>query len=112
MLSATGKPFIVTGTYTVTDQQIERLNSRRIRLGVKLDPSQVEDFIRRVEDLKDRLGERGNLVAFPTTAKVLDEAKRALYVGLVKEGWGHNEICGDRRRQGLFGADLNRTLSE
>jgi hypothetical protein len=108
MLSTGSKPFVVTGDYKIVDSMVERLNSRGVLLGVDLDPQKVEDFVKRVEETKKRLGERKRLFAYLTSVKGLDEAKKPLYIGLIDRGWAHSEIYGGREHRGLVGgANLN-----
>jgi hypothetical protein len=110
MLSAASKPFMITGNYDITHAMVDRLNSRGVQLGVDLDPQQVGDFITRLEQARQQLGERRNLVAFLTSTKGLDEAKQPLYLGLIDRGWAHNEICGGREHGGLVGGGNLSTL--
>ena len=100
MLSAVTKPFVVTGNYSIPDEVIDRVLSRGVLFGVDLDPLKVEDFITRLEQIKERLGERTALRAFLTATKGLEEARRPLYMALIKKGWAHTEICGKRGRPG------------
>ena len=108
VLSAATKPFVVTGDYEIPDDLAERLNSSGVLFGVNLDPKVVPEFIDRVEKIKSQLGERKNLFAYLTGAEGLDDAKTALYLGLIDKGWAHNEIVGGREHGGLMGgASLN-----
>jgi hypothetical protein len=100
--SAATKPFIVTGEYTIPESLVDRLNSRGVMLGINFDPQKVSEFLVRVEESKLRLGQRKNLFAFVTSTEGLEEAKKAVYMGLLDRGWAHNEICGTREIDGLF----------
>lgn len=102
MTSTATKPFIVTGDYTIPESLVDRLNSRGVMLGINFDPKKVSDFLVRVEEAKLRLGQRKNLFAFVTSTEGLEEAKQAVYLGLLDRGWAHNEICGTRDTDGLF----------
>jgi hypothetical protein len=103
LLSAASRPFIITGDYHITDAMVDRLNSRGVLLGIDFDPQEVGDFITRLEEAKNQLGERRNLFVFLTATKGLDEAKRPLYLGLIDRGWTPSEICGGREHRGLVG---------
>jgi hypothetical protein len=103
LLSAASKPFIITGDYQITYDLAERLNSRGVHLGVNLDPQKLDDFLTRLENARNLLGERRNLFAFLTAAEGLEEAKQPLYLRLIDRGWTHSEICGGRENRGLLG---------
>ena len=110
MLAAASKPFIITGDYLITDRMVDRLNARGVVLGVDLNPKKPVDFVSRVEELKNQLGERRNLFAYLTSKDGLDDAKRSLYLRLIDRGWVHNEICGSREHHGLTGGASMATL--
>ena len=110
MVYAATKPFVVTGDYDVSPSLVDQLNSRGVMLGVNFDPKQVPEFINRVEELKNLLGQRKNLFAFVTSTEGLEDAKRPVYMGLTDRGWGHNEICGSQDSEGLFGSGRFRSL--
>ena len=112
MLSATAKPFIITGDYEITYPMVDRFNSMGVRLGIDLDPQKAEDFITRVEKARKQLGERRNLFAFLTSTEGLEKAKRPLYLGFIDRGWTHNEICGGKDHRGLLGGANLNTLGE
>jgi len=65
-----------------------------------------------VEALKSALGQRQNLFAYVTIADGLDEAKPALYLGLLDKGWARNEITGTREQRGLMGGAALSTLGK
>lgn len=111
LLSAATEPFIITGHFAITDELVERLNQREVRIGIDLDPKNVEDFLTRLENVRKRLGERRNLFAYLTSIDGLNEARRPLYLGLVDRGWSHNEISGGREQRGLLsGGSLDSLL--
>jgi hypothetical protein len=112
-LSAVSKPFVITGPFEITDELVDRLNQREVRIGIDLDPRKVEGFLARLEKTFKRLGERKNLFAYLTSMDGLNEAKRPLYLGLVDRGWSHNEITGGREQRGLLsGGSLDSLLSK
>ena len=45
LLSATSKPFLITGQFEITDELVEPLHQRDVRLGIDLDPKNVQDFL-------------------------------------------------------------------
>ena len=58
--------------------------------------------------MKLLLGDTDNLVLSVTTEEGMDEAKTALYMGLIEKGWAHLDIAGDRRAGGgITGGNLN-----
>lgn len=107
-LSAASRPFVVTGDYTLTDSMAERVASKGILLGVDLDPAAVDACLARLEALKDLVGRRDLLFVFPSSTEGLEEARRPLYLGLVKQGWAYREISGGgSRTSGILGGNLN-----
>ncbi len=53
------------------------------------------------------LGDTDNLALSVTTDEGMDEAKTALYMGLIEKGWEHAEIAGERRAGGgIAGGNL------
>jgi hypothetical protein len=107
MLAAASKPFIVSGDYSITSSMASQINSKGAVLAVTMDPSDVETCISDLEGLKLQLGDTDNLVLNVTTEEGMDEAKSALYMGLLDAGWEHLEIAGDRRAGGgITGSNL------
>jgi hypothetical protein len=112
LLSVATEPFIITGQFEIPDELVDRLNQREVRIGIDLDPKNIEAFLTRLEKMRKRLGERKNLFAYLTSIDGLNEAKRPLYLGLVDRGWSHNEISGGREHRGLLGGgNLDSLLS-
>ena len=110
MLSAASKAFIITGEYEIPEKLVDRLNSRGVRFGVNCDPKDIDGFLTRLEAVKSRLRERGNLFLFLTATEGLDEAKSSLYLGLLDKGWTRNEISGNREHRGLIGGGTLNTI--
>ena len=106
-LSAAGKPFLVTGKYVLDESRADRVVQKGVLLGVDLDPKKVDEFLVRVNEVKNQLGKRELLVISLTSTEGLDEAKRPLYLGLLEQGWAPREIRGTRRRAGgITGGNL------
>jgi len=107
MLALASKPFIVTGDYTVTPAMVDQINQKGVIVAVTMDPSDVGTTISDLEGLKLRLGDTDNMVLSITTDRGMDEAKTALYLGLIERGWEHLDIAGDRRAGGgIIGGNL------
>ncbi|MFC1662376.1 M28 family peptidase, partial [Gemmatimonadota bacterium] len=107
LLAVSSKPFIVTGDYLLTSSMAPQINERGVILGIEMNPSDVAATISELEDMKVRLGDTDNLVLSVTTEEGLEEAKKALYLGLIDRGWEHLEIAGDRRAGGgIAGGNL------
>lgn len=96
MLNAASKPFIITGTYTISDAMVSSINEKRVLLGINFDPADVSGCIARLEAAKTQLGDTDNLVLFVTSTDGMDDAKEPFYMGLIKKGWSHAEIVGER----------------
>jgi hypothetical protein len=97
MLRSATRPFIVTGYYHLTDRLCELINEKKVLLGVKFDPKDVEGCVERLVKAKAALGDSDNLVLYVMSTEGLDEAKKDLYVRLIKKGWKPEEIGGPRR---------------
>ncbi len=97
MLRCATRPFIVTGYYQLTDRLCELINEKKVLLAVKFDPKDVEGCVERLEKAKAALGDSDNLVLYVTSTEDLDEAKKDLYVRLIKKGWKPEEIGSSRR---------------
>ncbi len=107
MLTLASKPFIVSGDYTVTPAMVDQINQKGVILAVAMDPSDVATTISDLEGLKLQLGDTNNLVLSVTTEAGMEEAKSALYMGLIESGWEHFDIAGDRRAGGgIVGGNL------
>jgi hypothetical protein len=107
MLDLASKPFIVTGDFTVTPAMVDQINQKGVIVAVTMDPSEVATTISDLEGLKLQFGDTNNLALSVTTEEGMDEAKTALYMGLIKSGWEHLDIAGDRRAGGgITGGNL------
>ena len=93
-LSAAEKPFVVVGTYNLSDSAKTLAVSKKVVLSVDFDPNDVEGSIQKADQAKKLLGGATNLVAFvKSTDKINDlDTKRAFYFGLIKKGWTANDI--------------------
>ncbi|MBN2182450.1 MAG: M20/M25/M40 family metallo-hydrolase [Sedimentisphaerales bacterium] len=102
VLANATRPFIVTGFYLLDPQTYEQINKKKVILGVKFDPADVDGCIERLEKGKAALGDTDNLVLYVTSTENLDDVKRDLYMRLMKNGWKSEEIggAGGRRRRG------------
>ncbi|KPK77689.1 MAG: hypothetical protein AMJ79_02495 [Phycisphaerae bacterium SM23_30] len=106
VLSAATRPFIITGTYTISEEMFDPVNEKSVLLGINFDPEEVEDCVDRLENAKECLGDADNLVLFVTTTAGLEEAREPLYMGLIDKGWQANEIGGGGDRRGGGGAGI------
>jgi len=97
MLRGASRPFIITGYYHLTDRLCELINEKKVLLGVKFDPRDVEGCVERLEKAKAALGDSDNLVLYLTSTEGLDEAKKDLYIRLIRKGWKAEEIGSSRR---------------
>ena len=93
-LSAAEKPFVVVGTYKLSDSAKTLAVSKKVVLSVDFDPNDVEGSIQKADEAKKLIGAATNLVAFvKSTDKINDlDTKRAFYFGLIKKGWKVEEI--------------------
>jgi hypothetical protein len=108
VLAAATRPFIVSGSYEVTPAMAAAINEKGVILAVPMDPANVGRTIARLEELKALLGDTDNFVLSVTSEAGMDQAKTALYLGLLDKGWTPAEIAGDRRAGGgIAGAALS-----
>lgn len=117
VLLATRRPFIVTGFYLLDPLTYDTINKRNILLAVEFDPARVDDCAERLQTVRTALGDTDNLVLSVTSNYNLDEAKQALYLKLIEQGWEPEEIGNDRaanprgrRDRGISGHNLNALL--
>lgn len=110
MLIVATKPFIISGNYTITEEMFDAINSKKVLLGINLDPANIDDCIARLENAKECLGDADNLVLSPLIVEELDQAKIDIYLGLLKKGWEVDEI--GSRSSGIFGGNLSTLSSE
>jgi len=110
MLSLASKPFIISGNYTVTEEMFDLINSKKVLLGINLDPDNIEDCIGRLDNAKECLGDADNLVLSPLLMENLDQAKIDIYLGLLEKGWEVDEI--GSRSTGIFGGNLSTLNNE
>jgi hypothetical protein len=110
VLSAATRPFIVTGFYLLDPQTYEQINKKKVILGVKFDPEDVNGCVERLEKAKAALGDTDNLVLCVSSTEGLDQAKQDLYMALMKKGWKAEEVGSAggrfRRGRGMFGKGI------
>ena len=100
VLGAATKPFLVTGEYAIGAEMVDAINEKQVVLGITFDPNKVEESVVQLDGAKAMLGDVDNLFLSLTTNDGVDEAKVALYMGLIEKGWTHEEIAGARRGGG------------
>jgi hypothetical protein len=93
-LNAAEKPFVVSGTYNLSDSAKTLAVSKKVVLSVDFDPADVEGSIEKADRAKKLVGTATNLIAFvKSTDKINDlDFKRAFYFGLIKKGWKVEDI--------------------
>jgi hypothetical protein len=107
MLTLASEPFIVSGDFFVTPALAGPINEKGVILVVTMDPADVEACLSELEGLRLQLGDTDNLALSVTTDRGMEEAKTALYLGLIERGWEHLEIAGSRRAGGgIAGGNL------
>jgi hypothetical protein len=100
VLGAANRPFLVTGEYTIGAGMVDAINEKQVVLGVTFDPTRVDDCVVQLDGTKAMLGDVDNICLCVTTMDGMDEAKVALYMGLIEKDWTHEEIAGARRAGG------------
>jgi hypothetical protein len=97
VLAAASRSFMVSGFYLLDPSTYHMINEKQVLLAVKFDPDDVAGCASRLEEIKAALGDTDNLILSVTSTNKLDEAKQALYVRLIKNGWTAEEIGSSRR---------------
>jgi hypothetical protein len=94
VLDATAKPFMVTvtGSTPVEAALIARMNQKNALLAIECIPAEVQGCVNRLEDARKQFGDKDNLLLLFSTGEKIDEAKKSLYMSLVKNGWTKDEI--------------------
>ncbi len=113
MLNSAVRPFLITGFYRPKQRLYDQIREKKALLGVRFDPKDVDGCVTQLERAKAGLGSSENLVLYVTGSEGLDEAKKALYVSLIKKGWKAEEVGSARNRRrrnsgsGIAGDNLN-----
>jgi hypothetical protein len=110
VLDAAQKPFIVSGTVSLTPDIIRKMNAKNALLVVQCDPADATGCVARLEDTKKKLGDTDNILLSMSAGPALDEAKQTLYRALVKGGWTKDQIYAIAgNNAGTLGAQGNLT---
>jgi hypothetical protein len=94
MLEVATKPFMVTlsGTNTVDAALAGRMNEKNDLMAIECNPADVQGCVVRLENAKTLFGDVDNLVLSINATGNIDEAKKSLYMALVKNGWTRDQI--------------------
>ena len=92
VLTAAEKPFIVCGISDFDSDQIAQINDKNVLVAVEFDPADVKGCIESLENMKDKIGDRDNLIIDLKSREGLGDAKKELYMRLFAKGWSKNEI--------------------
>lgn len=119
VLAQATKPFIVTGFYLLDPQTYDQINKKKVVLGIKFDPANVDGCVEKLEKAKEALGDSDNLILYVTSTARMDEGKKDLYMTLMENGWTKEEIGaggGGRRYRGpsagIVGGNLGALRSQ
>lgn len=119
MLDAAARPFMVTltGSNTVEAALIARMNQKNVLLALECSPADVSGCVNRLENAKTQFGDVDNLILSMNPAAPSDEAKKNLYLALVRNGWTRDQIyamtvagAGQGGRGGGPGGNLARLM--
>ncbi len=93
-LDSTAKPFIVTvtGTAPIDQALISRMNQKNTLLMFECDAADAQGCVTRLQNYKKQFGDSDNLIVSMKTGSNLDEAKKTVYLALIKSGWSREEI--------------------
>jgi hypothetical protein len=108
MLDIATRPFVITGFYLLEDKHRDLINEKKILIGIKFDPRDVDACVKRLEEARAALGDTDNLILIVTASDGLEEAEKDLYKKLIGKGWQADEIGSDswRPNKGIAGGNL------
>ncbi len=120
MLDAAAKPFMVTltGSNAVEAALIARMNQKNALMALECSPTDIAGCVHRLENAKTQFGDVDNLILSMNPAAPNDDAKKELYLALVRNGWTRDQIYamtiagagGDGRAGGRPGGNLARLM--
>ena len=110
LLDAASKPFVVTGLNNVDAAMAARMKAKNALMIVQCSPTDAGGCVSRIEAARKAFGDKGNLLlsldnpaaakpatgggrggGVPTSPQI-EEAKRTIYLALIKAGWTKDEI--------------------
>jgi hypothetical protein len=94
VLEVTTKPFLVTlnGPATIDSSLFSSMNKKNTLLLLDCNPAEVTKCVDRLQAFRKLFGDTDNLVLSMRSGDKTEEAKKALYMALVKNGWTKDEI--------------------
>jgi len=110
VLGASQKPFVVSGTVSLTPEIITQMNAKNTLLVVQCDPADAPSCVAKLEDSKKKFGDVDNILLSMSAGPALDAAKQAVYLALIKGGWTKDQIYAIAGNSaGTLGAQGNLT---
>ena len=94
VLVAAEKSFLVCGLAEFDSDQIAQINDKKVLVAVDFDPADVKGCVESLENMKNKLGDRDNLVLNLKSREGLGDAKKELYMRLFAKGWSKDDIYG------------------
>jgi len=94
MLDVAARPFMVTVTgSTMPDAAlIARMNEKNTVLAVDCSPADVPGCVARLESARKQFNDTDNLLLTMNASGNIDDAKKSLYLALVKNGWSKDQV--------------------
>ncbi len=94
MLDAAARPFMVTltGSNGVGAGLISRMNQKNVLMALECSPADVAACVNRLENAKTQFGDVDNLILSMNPSAGSEEAKRDLYLALIRNGWTRDQI--------------------
>jgi hypothetical protein len=94
VLDATTKPFLVTvtGSSPIDQTLISRMNQKNTLLLFECDPADVQGCANKLQNYKKQFGDSDNLVVSMKSGANQEEAKKNIYLALIKSGWTKDEV--------------------
>jgi len=94
LLDATARPFLVTvtGNTPIDQSLIARMNQKNTLLLFECDPADAQGCVTRLQNYRKLFGDADNLVVSMRTNDRTEEAKKTIYLALIKSGWTKDQI--------------------
>lgn len=92
VLDAATRPVVVSGEVALTSDMVAKMKAKSGLLIVSCVVGDPKGCVAKLEAARKTLGTSDNLLLSMTTGPKLDEAKRELYLSLIKNGWTRDQI--------------------
>jgi hypothetical protein len=94
VLDAATKPFMVTltGAAALDPALVSQMNRKDVLMAVECKPADVQGCASRLEDARKQFADFDNLLLSMNASGDIDEARKSLYMALIRGGWTKDQI--------------------